>query len=56
MHAGFEINSDHKGVILNMKLDWRKMKNKFMENSVKVKIEKTSNEEKVKEHKAEVEA
>ena len=39
-----------------MKLDWRKMKNKLVENSVKVKIEKTSNEEKVKEHKAEVEA
>ena len=49
-YGGFETNSDHKAVIMNMKLAWWKMTEKSVEKSV------TINEEKAKEYKAKVEA
>ena len=52
----FETNSDHKAVIMNMKLAWWKMTKKSVEKSVTINIEKISNEERAKEFKAEVEA
>ena len=55
-YGGFETNSDHKTVIINMKLVWWKMTKKSVDESVILNIKKINNEEKSKEYKAEVEA
>ena len=55
LYGGFEINSDLKVVIMNMKLAWWKMTKKSVEKSVIINIERISNEKKAKEYKAEVE-
>ena len=50
------MNSDHKAVLMNMKLAWWKMTEKALEKSLTINIKKISNEEKAKEYKAEIEA